>query len=180
MAFNVQTGNRIVMQLAALVLILCSFFVSWGACTLSPDEMGREVEHQLRVKGGIYAMEQTAIMTTRRGFQGMPLPVDAASSAVYLGPMRLPYWAGCVCSAFALVVVILNMAGFSAVPKLAVLSLLFVGILVAVWALVNILASGSLGAGAVLLLAGSIVGTTSAMRVDHWAQQAQLCASTNP
>ncbi len=109
----------------------------------------------------------------------VPLPVDAANSALYLGPVRLPYWAGCVCSGFAIVVIILNMVGFSAVPRMIILSLLFVGILVAVWALVNILASGSLGLGALLLLYGSIVGTTTAMRVDHSAQQAQLCASTH-
>ena len=179
MHFNVQLGNRVVMQLSALVLVLCSLYAEWGSCIFSPEEMKREVEHQFSVRGGIYGMEQMAVTMTRRGFQGMPLPVDAASGALYLGPVRLPYWAGCVCSGFAIVVIMLNMVGFSAVPRMIVIALLFIGILVAVWALVNILAGGSLGAGAVLLLAGSIAGTTAAMRVDHSAQQAQLCASTH-
>jgi hypothetical protein len=180
MAFNVQTGNRVVIQLAALVLILCSFFVSWGACTLSPDEIEQEMEHQIRGRSAVPGLDRMAIRTARSFAADMPLPVDAASSALYFGPVRLPYWAGCVCSGFALMVIILNTVGFSAVPRMIVLSLLFIGDLVATWALVNILASGSLGAGAVLLLVGSIVGTTAAMRVDHSAQQAQLCASTNP
>jgi hypothetical protein len=177
MPFNVQTGNRVVMQLAALVLILCSLFVGWGTCTYSRDEMQREVEYEF--KSGYPETRQGALGIAGRAAAGVPQPVDAASSALYFGPVRLPYWAGCVCSGFALMVIILNMVGFSAVPKLIVLFLLFVGILVAVWALVNILASGSLGAGVLLLLFGSIFGTAIAMRVDHSAQQAQQYDSTH-
>jgi|GEM_PF-4891449 len=179
MELNIQTGNRIVMQLAALVLILCSFYVGWGTCTFSQDEMSREAEHQVRVKGGLPGMEQLAIKMAGRLLSDVPHPVDAANSALYLGSLRVPYWAGCMCSGFAIVVIILNAIGFSAVPRLIVLSLLFMGIFVAMWAMANILASGSLGAGGLLLLFGSVVGTTAAMRVDHSQQQAQQYPSTH-
>ncbi|MCX6850451.1 MAG: hypothetical protein NTY98_16140 [Verrucomicrobia bacterium] len=179
MRFNVQTGNRVVMQLAALVLILCSLFVGWGTSTFSRDEMQREIKHQFRGVSGFQGMEQMAVNMVGRGMEGVPYPVDAAKSALYLGPVRIPYWVGCVCSGFALVVIILNTVGYSSVPKMIVLSLLFIGDLVATWAVVNILASGSFGAGALLLLFGSIFGTTVAMRVDHSAQQAQQCPSTH-
>jgi hypothetical protein len=179
MQFNVEMGNRVVMQLAALVLILCSLFVSWGTCTYSPDEMQREIKHQFRGASGFQGMEQMAFNMVGRVMEGVPYPVDAANNALHIGPVRLPYWVGCVCSGFALVVIILNTVGFSAVPRMIALSLLFIGDLVATWAVINILARGSLGAGALLLLFGSIFGTAVAMRVDHSAQQAQQYDSTH-
>lgn len=164
MQSNPQTGNRVVLLLAAFVMVLCALFVDWGTSTLSADDMMRESAHHVRTKGGLPGSEKLAVTLSGAFARSVLIPVSAANSAVYLGPVRFPYWAGCVFSGFALIVLTLNTIGFSAVSKVYVLVLLAAGTFVAMWALVNMLANGALGSGAVLLLLASIIGTCATIQ----------------
>lgn len=176
MESNTQTGNKVVWLLAALVLVLCSLNVEWGSAKLTQEDVVKMSEHEMNMKGGF---KPNAKLT--QSFAGLaalvPLPINAAS-AFYIGPIRLPYWAGCVCCGFGLVVLILNLVRFSSVPKLVILLLMLFGLFTAVWALISTSAGGSVGPGPVLLLAAAVMGSRQTIQ-NHAIRLADTEKSTS-
>ena len=147
-----------ILLLALMALAVASFFVEWGTTTLSKEDVRREIQHQESVKGGLPGMGDLAGALLGGFAEKIRFPVSAGNSAVFLGPLRVPFWTGSAATVFALLILITNSMRFSAVPRGVVFGLSGWGVFIATWAMVGMLVGGSVSAGVGMLLIAAAGG----------------------
>ena len=156
---NPQEGNRIILLAVAIALAVAALFVQWGVITLTAEDLRESMTiNGQKVSGGDMGDLLGGMMSSMMA--GMSIPVSGLNGNLVLGPVKLPYWLAIAAVIAGLVFTITNSRQLSAVPRKLIYTLLASGIITGVWAAIVILTKGSMGLGALLLVAAAVIGLT--------------------
>lgn len=154
---NPKIGNRVILLGFAIALAIASLFVQWGVVTLTPEavQASMTINGQKVSQDGMGAL-LGGMMSSM--VSGMDVPISGVNGRLDLGPLKIPYWLPVTTVLGAIVITILNSIGFSDFPRKVVMALLVFGILTGVWAMIAITGNGTIGVGALLLIAAAVIG----------------------
>lgn len=156
---NPKLGNRVIILGVAIGLAIASLFVQWGVIHISSGDLQSNMTFNgQNVPAGDMGNLFGGMMSSM--LSGMGLPVNGMNGSLHLGPLKIPFWVAVIAVVCGNAITISNSVGFSEIPRTVVISLLGAGIVAGAWALIAILGSGTLGLGALLLIAASIIGMT--------------------
>jgi len=156
---NPQKGNRIILLGLAIALASASLFVQWGVLPVSADDIRESMTINGQKLAGSDMGDFFGGMVSSM-ISGMEIPISGRNGTLVAGPLKIPYWLTIAAVIAGIVFIATNSLQVSAVPQKLIFTLLAVGGVAAVWASVVMLASGSIGLGAFLLLGASIIGFT--------------------
>ena len=156
-----QLGNRIILLSIAIVFAVASLFVQWGTITITADDLRDSMTTggQKFAIGGMGGIgDVTRLMPSI--MNGMPVALTAQSGTVNLGPLQLPYWLGIAAVVIGLAVTVTNATDLSDMPRSLIRVLCCFGVAISLWALFVMHSRGSIGIGALMLIAAAVIGFT--------------------
>jgi|GEM_PF-6924171 len=153
-----QLGNRIILLSIAIVFAVASMFVPWGTITITIDDLRDTGGQKLAIDGMGGVGDVTRLMPSM--MNGMPVALTAQSGTVNLGPLQLPYWLGIAAVVIGLAVSVTNATDLSDMPRSLIRVLCCFGVAISLWALFVMHSRGSIGIGALMLIAAAVIGFT--------------------
>lgn len=156
---NPKQGNRILLLSLAMAIAATAIFVQWGVITITEKELHDSMTFNgQRVSGGAMGGMFDDVMSMM--LVGMTVPVSGLSGSLVLGPLTIPYWVPVAAVIIGLLLTLTNSVRFSEVPRKLVFLLLIGGLVAGAWAVVGLMAGGTLGVGPLLLIGASVIGLT--------------------
>ncbi|MFO0914255.1 MAG: hypothetical protein U0795_14950 [Pirellulales bacterium] len=170
---NPKLGNRVILLVVAITLAVASLFVQWGVIRVTAGDLQSNMTFNgQNVPSGDMENLFGGMMSSM--LSGMGISVNGLNGSLFLGPLKIPFWIAIAAVVCGNLITISNNLRFSDVPRSVVISLLSAGLGAGVWGLIAFLTNGTIGLGALLLIAAAIIGLTQQKGVVRQSDRSVL------